>query len=129
MLGDDVVIANSEVAEEYLNLMAQLGVGIGLHKSLLSPKRLVMEFAKRYIVDGFDCSPLAFKEVIATKTTNALGGEFMKKNSLSFVSYVKFLGYGYKVLGGIEKPILSLNRRIAALLVYLTKPQVCEPIP
>jgi hypothetical protein len=47
ILGDDIVIAHDGVAREYLNLMSSLSVGINLSKSLLSPKGLVMEFAKR----------------------------------------------------------------------------------
>lgn len=44
IIGDDIVIANNDVAEEYLNLMKLLGVSINLSKSVISP--LFGEFAK-----------------------------------------------------------------------------------
>jgi len=54
IVGDDVVISDPYVAREYLRIMAELGVQVGLHKSLLSKgirvhksKRLVSEFIKR----------------------------------------------------------------------------------
>jgi len=54
IVGDDVVIAHSAVAEEYLKLMTELGVKVGLHKSLLSrgtkagrTRLLTTEFIKR----------------------------------------------------------------------------------
>jgi len=47
VLGDDIVIADKDVAAEYVKLMAFLGVDINLTKSLVSSKR-VCEFAKTY---------------------------------------------------------------------------------
>jgi len=44
ILGDDVVIRNSKVAEEYFNLMKSLGVSINLSKSVNSFE--FAEFAK-----------------------------------------------------------------------------------
>lgn len=45
ILGDDVVIRNSAVADEYYNLMKALGVSINLSKSVNSFE--FAEFAKR----------------------------------------------------------------------------------
>jgi len=45
ILGDDIVIANDAVAENYLRLMKTLGVGINLSKSVQSKD--FAEFAKR----------------------------------------------------------------------------------
>nr|UIW13840.1 MAG: RNA-dependent RNA polymerase [Rhizoctonia solani mitovirus 67] len=50
VLGDDIVIANDEVAAEYLRIMEQLGVSINLSKSIESDRFL--EFAKRWIGPG-----------------------------------------------------------------------------
>jgi len=127
VLGDDIVIADLEVAEEYLRLMKELGVGIALHKSLISPNRLVLEFAKRYYVDGKDCSMVPFKEIIATRTIHQLGGEFMRKYELSFPGLVSLLGYGFRVLGSLTKDLRQVNRRVAALYVFLTRPQDHNP--
>lgn len=46
VLGDDVVIANKEVADQYLINMRLLGVSINMSKSLASEN--LVEFAKRY---------------------------------------------------------------------------------
>lgn len=47
-MGDDIVIANDDVAACYYTLLSQhLGVGISLHKSIAS-KTGLMEFTKRY---------------------------------------------------------------------------------
>jgi hypothetical protein len=44
VLGDDVVIADGDVAEKYLAVMTHLGVSINLSKSVISSK--FAEFAK-----------------------------------------------------------------------------------
>jgi len=47
ILGDDLVIFNRDVADEYLVIMSELGCEINLSKSIRSPNRPVFEFAKR----------------------------------------------------------------------------------
>lgn len=67
LLGDDIVIGNTAVAREYLIIMKDIGVTIGLAKSVISPKGLGLEFAKRTLIRGnegklIDISPLSLKE-------------------------------------------------------------------
>jgi hypothetical protein len=45
LLGDDIVIRNDKVAQQYLNLMSLLGVSINLSKSVISKD--FAEFASR----------------------------------------------------------------------------------
>jgi len=45
ILGDDIVIANDDVAKSYLELMSNLGVSINLSKSVVSKN--IAEFAKK----------------------------------------------------------------------------------
>jgi len=45
LLGDDIVIANSKVAEQYLTILEELGVQVSPSKSHVSPD--TYEFAKR----------------------------------------------------------------------------------
>lgn len=78
VLGDDIVIANGEVAREYVYLMSKLGVEIGLHKSLVSRKGC-LEFAKRFIVDSQNASPVAFKELFAARGKLSALIEFKRK--------------------------------------------------
>jgi len=56
ILGDDVVIANDDVAEEYRALMSCLGLEINLQKSVNS--KIFTEFAKRLQGPSIDFSPL-----------------------------------------------------------------------
>jgi len=50
ILGDDIVIASPEVAEEYQRIMGKLGINISMDKSVESEK--VAEFAGRVITRG-----------------------------------------------------------------------------
>jgi len=58
------MIADSAVATEYLIIMDQIGVEIGLAKSLVSPNKLVGEFAKRFYIPS-DASMIPYKESFA----------------------------------------------------------------
>jgi len=57
LLGDDIVIADTSVANSYLYIMEQLGVDISKPKSLVSPVGL-FEFAKRICGPLEEFSPL-----------------------------------------------------------------------
>lgn len=80
VLGDDLVIGHSGVAQEYLKIMSDIEVTISKEKSLISHSG-ALEFAKRYITDAGmrDLSPVSFREL------NMFGG-FMP-------------AYHFKVLG------------------------------
>lgn len=56
ILGDDIVIRNKSVADEYLKTMNDLGVEINLTKSVISPR--FAEFAKRWIGKDIDFTPI-----------------------------------------------------------------------
>lgn len=60
LLGDDIVIWDDHVAWHYREILREIGVEISLPKSLVS--RTCLEFAKRFIVLGSDCSPISFSE-------------------------------------------------------------------
>lgn len=47
ILGDDLVIFDEAIAQEYLRIMEELGCEINLSKSIVSKSRPVFEFAKR----------------------------------------------------------------------------------
>lgn len=63
VLGDDLVIGHSGVAQEYLKIMSDIEVTISKEKSLISHSG-ALEFAKRYITDAGmrDLSPVSFRE-------------------------------------------------------------------
>lgn len=82
VLGDDIVIGNKVVAEHYLITMRELGVQIGLHKSLLSPKGLALEFAKRTFYNKVDVSPVSLLELEVALRDLSSWVAFSRKYSL-----------------------------------------------
>ena len=62
LLGDDICIADTKVANRYKQLISDIGVKISLSKSLISHTGCA-EFAKRFLVKGLsvDLSPLSFR--------------------------------------------------------------------
>nr|UPW42120.1 MAG: putative RNA dependent RNA polymerase [Henan mito-like virus 27] len=64
ILGDDLVVFDSDLADEYLKVMKLLGVEINLTKSIVSPSKPVFEFAKRTFNCGQDVSPIPFKQML-----------------------------------------------------------------
>lgn len=91
VLGDDIVLANGQVARAYLNLMREIGVGIGLAKSLVS-RNGTLEFAKRFFVRGQDCSAVSLKEVLTAVFDIQTKLELGRKYFLSLPSLMSISG-------------------------------------
>jgi len=72
-LGDDVVIFDRGLADEYLRVMRLLGVEINLTKSIVSPNEPIFEFAKRTYNRGVDVSPLPFKQLLGHNLSDRIG--------------------------------------------------------
>lgn len=94
VLGDDIVIFDSIVSEEYLRIMALLGVEINLSKSILAPNRDVFEFAKRTYFKGTNVSAVPIKMFF---TAHGIAGrvslawQFLNSyrlDSLSTINYI-----------------------------------------
>lgn len=98
VLGDDIVIGRRNVAESYLLLMDKIGVGISLHKSVISYNGRGLEFAKRTIIDGIDCSPISLKDLsISLQPGNVSSWvAFANTHSMSFDLQRKVLGFGFR---------------------------------
>jgi len=94
--------------------MNQLGVGIGIHKSLVS-RNGVLEFAKRFFVRGTDCAPIPFREMVAATCDFEYSTEFVRKYGLGARSIAAFLSYGYKVRGRFPQFYNKLPRKLATL--------------
>lgn len=130
VLGDDIIIADKRVAERYLANMRDLGVGIGLAKSLVSPKGTA-EFAKRYFTPK-DASPISVKEsVVAWHTVGNLVDLVRKRNreSLSLANVLAFIGYGYKVRGAVNKRLHRMSLRMRHWILLLTYPGAPFEVP
>lgn len=113
VLGDDIVIFNAATAKKYHKLITSLGVECNLAKSVISPKGLALEFAKKtFIKGGIDVSPIPFKELYASLDSVPSLVEFGRKYHLSLAQLLKTAGFGYKVLGGLSKPLNKLNIKI-----------------
>jgi hypothetical protein len=130
VLGDDVVIADKAVAQEYLVLMNLIGVEIGLAKSLVSPQG-TFEFAKRTYFQGQDVSPVSLQEsVVALRNISALM-ELVKKNlkfgKLRMSSVARFCGFGYRNLARLQT-IWKVGNRLGRLSAFLHQPGGVWPV-
>jgi len=128
ILGDDVVISNKIVARKYLSVMKVLGVGIGLHKSLISTSGIALEFAKRTFYKGTDVSPISLMEVQAAFSQPAAAVTFVKKYGLTLAAFLKAAGYGYNVLGRLNRPLGTLNSKVRLIILALHTPVSVEEI-
>nr|WAY16621.1 putative RNA-dependent RNA polymerase [Binucleate Rhizoctonia mitovirus 9] len=128
VLGDDIVIGNAKVAKAYLRIMRVLGVGIGLHKSLISASGTALEFAKRTIFKGMDVSPITLSEFQASLNSPAGAVLFIKKYALSLQAFLKACGYKYNVLGRLHQPLGKLNSKVRLIILALNIPYSVEEV-
>jgi hypothetical protein len=94
-----------------------LGVKVGLAKSVVSPKGLGLEFAKKTFCRGQNISPIPFKEFAASSESLPALIEFMRKYSLSIPQTLKILGFGYKVLGSLGKKWVFHSIKVRRILI------------
>lgn len=128
VLGDDVVIAGREVARSYMEVMAHLGVGIALHKSLWSLKGTAMEFAKRFIIDNEDVSPNPIPELQVARVSIPAWLEYCRSHKLTLAQGLSILGYRYRATGSISKKLMSLPNRLRGYLVAWLSPSGVSPL-
>jgi len=128
VLGDDIVIGDHKVMTQYLEFMNSLGVDIGLHKSLLSPKGLALEFAKRTIYKGVDVSPVPIKEFYSASRHLGSFVEILKKYQVPFTKGLQAMGAGWKVRSWLNKPIGKLSSRIRLLILSVNLPTTREEV-
>lgn len=119
VLGDDIVIFNSDVAKQYHKTMTSLGVECNLSKSIMSPKGLGLEFAKKTFVSGVDVSPVPYKEVHSALCGVSSLINFGMKYSMSLPQILKFAGFGFKVIGSCNRHITTLNLKVKFIVLTL----------
>jgi hypothetical protein len=131
VLGDDVVIADQAVAVEYLRIMAEIGVEVGLAKSMISHTGS-LEFAKRTYIRGQDASPISLAELMVALCHLGALDELVRKAAtfipMKVSSVARFAGFGYKNLARLPVS-LSLNNRLSKLIAYLSRPGGVWPMP
>jgi hypothetical protein len=91
ILGDDLVIFDRLVADQYLLIMKALGCEINLNKSIVSHSRPVFEFAKRTcigesVVSGISFNQLLSNNTVGNRVANVLS--FAKSGHLKSVGMV-----------------------------------------
>lgn len=94
---------------------------VGIHKSLIS-KKGVLEFAKRLMVRGVDSSPVSLLELASGSSSVLSALEIAKKYSLSFQQLSSILGYGYRALGSLTKPLRQVSPRLRHLGILFFSP-------
>jgi hypothetical protein len=95
LLGDDIVIADEEVATNYLDIMRDLGVEISFEKSLVSSDTL--EFAKRLVRHGKEVSPAPLRSLLEAR------------NNLSAVlSFFRDLEIRWNLPDLVTRPVIFL---------------------
>jgi len=115
ILGDDIVIFNSRVAKRYHTLITSLGVECNLAKSIMSHKGLGLEFAKKTFYLGFNISPTLLSELYAALQSPVELWEYGRRYKLSLARLLKVAGFGYKVVGGTNRPLWMQNLKVRYL--------------
>jgi hypothetical protein len=118
LLGDDIVIADKAVANTYLKLMAGLGVGIQLSKSVHDTSGYgVLEFAKRIFFRGHSVGPVALLEVLAAAGSLPAWLELVRNHKLSLTQGLMALGFGYRSVSRVNQLWTALPRRLQGYVV------------
>nr|UJT32089.1 RNA-dependent RNA polymerase [Botrytis cinerea mitovirus 10] len=116
VLGDDIVIFDENLAQEYLIFMRELGVGINLTKSL-SKSSDTFEFAKRTISRGVNISGLSFQQALSSSSLGSRVSDAYTYSSLGLVRTASHLGHllaakptssSFRKMKEIGLPALSL---------------------
>jgi len=103
--------------------MDQLGVKIGLEKSLVSRKG-ALEFAKRFFISGGDASPVPFKEIFAARGSISSLLQFGEKYNLRIAGLMTIMGWGYRAKSSITQSFFKLSVRVRNLLLMCNAPIV-----
>jgi len=112
ILGDDLVIFDIELAEEYLKITKELGMDINLSKSIVSPNLATFEFAKRTILNGINVSAISVKQLIdrslPSRMNNILFFSKLGLVSNNIVLANLMTRFGFKSFKDLNVPLISL---------------------
>jgi hypothetical protein len=136
ILGDDLVIFDRNIADQYLIIMNDLGCEINLNKSIVSHSRPVFEFAKRLcwgdaIVSGISLNQVLAGNSIGARVNNVLA--FAKSGlitslSLLAVTLSKYLFKGKTPSSHLIFTSKDSNRkdRVISLGILATLGSLCN---
>jgi len=128
ILGDDLVIFNRVVADKYRWIISQIGMEIGLHKSVLSRKRSVLEFAKRIFMDGHDVSAIPLKEFFASLSGYGDLIQFARKYNLGTLDLARMLGFKYRALSKVNHGFTAMPAAIKRIAVAMALPTTADEV-
>lgn len=120
VLGDDVIIGDRRVAEEYKQMLSKLGVKISESKSLISTSG-AFEFAKKFYINrgSFDCSPVSMKVCLLTRSILGLTTIKRTYNISNLCTVLRLAGSGYRVTARLSPNLLKGRwSRIDTFLSY-----------
>lgn len=103
VLGDDIVIADASVADQYLKVCAEFAIKVSLSKSLISRNGL-MNFASQTLLGSTNLSPISF------------GEELVAQNWARRIEMAKRIDhrYGGGESGSAKSSMLTLRRAVTA---------------
>nr|UIW13870.1 MAG: RNA-dependent RNA polymerase [Rhizoctonia solani mitovirus 88] len=128
LLGDDLVVGDSAVKDEYLAILMSLGMEVNVHKSIISETGRCLEFAKRTIYLGTDVSPIPLKEVASAQALLPALVQFGQKYELNLPQLLYGFGYGWRTLSWLSKPLGKLSASVRAIVLALGMPSTAEEI-
>nr|QXN75377.1 MAG: RNA-dependent RNA polymerase [Grapevine-associated mitovirus 2] len=114
LLGDDIVIYNSEVALHYVSIMRGLGVTISDAKTLRSNS--VVEFAKRLRSSTYDYTPLGAKSILKAMKHSSYIPSALTDALNKGVKYPDFIDKLNSIRKTFRMTDLSYNQLISALV-------------
>lgn len=119
VLGDDVVIADEQVAQKYAAALGELGVMISYQKSLVSHSGAA-EFAKRFKTRGLtqDLSPVSARACLNAHHPYGAVAIHTKYGCRRFSTICRLTGVGFRVLSRITH---TRSLKIERLWVLYTK--------
>jgi len=98
-------------------MTTKVGVGIGLAKSISSRNRLVLEFAKKYWVDGKRAFMVPIRDILVSQLTTQVMGEFMFKHNYSLNDYLRLRGFGFRTRSKVGANFWNIGSRLRVILV------------
>jgi len=133
ILGDDIILFDEVVARSYLAVMAGLGVGITLSKSVVSLNETI-EFAKVTGYNGQNVSAISWKMFMSQRSLmgranivySLLNKDIAPSNMIGWftnitkVSKAKSMGYSYSLLAVLSMYMNSMKLPISTLSKALT---------
>ncbi|KAH0709154.1 hypothetical protein KY284_010581 [Solanum tuberosum] len=107
LLGDDILITDKKVANQYCRLLDRLSVTISFAKSIVSENGTI-EFAKRFWIRDMqkDISPISLKALTSCRTTVGLC-QLSCRYSIEISTLQRLAGAGYKAAPSPLNPYLK----------------------